>query len=146
MSGVIICHQLSSTVILYVHSEFAAQISIEMPFDIKAVESPTHKIKMKVQVDSRHRLCEGQYQTTWLDCLFRFVCLFQRTSAKAVVELPKGSLLGDGFQLLIGLAEIHVPRMWVEEDDKGHSVSYQHLRLHSRNHKCCNSDAKFIQL
>lgn len=40
-----------------------------------------------------------------------------------MVELPKGSLLGDGFQLLIGLAEIHVPRMWVEEDDKGHNVS-----------------------
>lgn len=30
--------------------------------------------------------------------------------------------LGDGFQLLIGLAEIHVPRMWVEENDQSHHV------------------------
>ena len=41
----------------------------------------------------------------------------------ATVELCPGSTLGEGFQLLVGLAEIHVPRMWVEEDDKGHQVS-----------------------
>jgi len=31
---------------------------------------------------------------------------------------------GDGFQLLIGLAEIHVPRMWVERKtgDQSHQV------------------------
>lgn len=31
---------------------------------------------------------------------------------------------GDGFQLLIGLAEIHVPRMWVERKvgDESHQV------------------------
>lgn len=28
--------------------------------------------------------------------------------------MERGQTLGDGFQLLIGLAEIHVPRMWVE--------------------------------
>lgn len=28
--------------------------------------------------------------------------------------MERGQPLGDGFQLLIGLAEIHVPRMWVE--------------------------------
>ena len=33
----------------------------------------------------------------------------------ATVELCSGSSLGTGFQLYIGLAEIHVPRMWVEE-------------------------------
>ena len=33
---------------LSVHRDFAAQVAIEMPFDIKAIESPTHKIKMKV--------------------------------------------------------------------------------------------------
>ena len=47
-SSVNICHDLSSCVC---HSDFAAQISIEMPFDIKTVESPTHKIKMKVFAD-----------------------------------------------------------------------------------------------
>ena len=41
----------------------------------------------------------------------------------ATVELCPGSTLGEGFQLLVGLAEIHVPRMWVEEDDKGRHVS-----------------------
>ncbi len=38
------------------------------------------------------------------------------------VELCPGSSLGTGFQLQIGLAEIHVPRMWVEEDAQGHHV------------------------
>jgi len=33
-----------------------------------------------------------------------------------------GDGLGDGFQLLVGLAEIHVPRMWVEENDQSHHV------------------------
>ena len=40
-------------------------------------------------------------------------CL-QKTATKAVVELPKRSNLDDGFQLNVILAEIHVPRMWVE--------------------------------
>ena len=35
----------------------------------------------------------------------------------ATVELCSGSSLGTGFQLHIGLAEIHVPRMWVEESN-----------------------------
>ena len=48
--------------------------------------------------------------------------LVQRTATTAMVELCPGSILGDGFQLLIGLAEIHVPRMWVEEDEKEHHV------------------------
>ncbi len=41
----------------------------------------------------------------------------------ATVELCAGCTLGSGFQLQVGLAEIHVPRMWVEEDDQGHHVS-----------------------
>ena len=45
----------------------------------------------------------------------------------ATVELCEGSQLGTGFQLLIGLAEIHVPRMWVEENDKGHHVRLSYL-------------------
>ena len=47
----------------------------------------------------------------------------KKTSTMATVELCPGEKLGTGFQLLIGLAEIHVPRMWVEENDKGHHVS-----------------------
>ena len=47
----------------------------------------------------------------------------KKTSNMATVELCQGEKLGTGFQLLIGLAEIHVPRMWVEENDKGHHVS-----------------------
>uniref|UniRef100_A0ABM0MFB2 Poly [ADP-ribose] polymerase n=1 Tax=Saccoglossus kowalevskii TaxID=10224 RepID=A0ABM0MFB2_SACKO len=67
------------------HGSVSVQASIEMPFDIRNLESPTHEINIK------------------------------RTATKAVVELVKDSVLGDSFQLLIGLAEIHVPRMWVEK-------------------------------
>jgi hypothetical protein len=33
--------------------------------------------------------------------------------------MSSGQKISDGFQLLIGLAEIHVPRMWVEVDEEG---------------------------
>ncbi|CAH1800048.1 unnamed protein product [Owenia fusiformis] len=61
------------------------QVSVRMPFNIHTLHCPTHKVKMK------------------------------QTADKAVVELQKNQQLGEGFTLLIGLAEIHVPRMWVEE-------------------------------
>ncbi|KAK7486590.1 hypothetical protein BaRGS_00022115, partial [Batillaria attramentaria] len=60
------------------------QVAVEMPFDIRSLECPTHKVKVK------------------------------RTASKAVVELRPDQDIVDGFQLLVGLAEIHVPRMWVE--------------------------------
>ncbi|KAK3593675.1 hypothetical protein CHS0354_013571 [Potamilus streckersoni] len=62
-------------------------VSVEMPFDIRTIECPTHKI------------------------------MLMKTLTKAVVEMCNGQSLSDGFQLLIGLAEIHVPRMWVERKD-----------------------------
>ncbi|VDI55612.1 poly [ADP-ribose] polymerase [Mytilus galloprovincialis] len=64
--------------------DLSLQVAMEMPFDIRNVKSPTHRIKVKI------------------------------TATKAVVELPKNSQLDDGFQLLVTMAEIHVPRMWVE--------------------------------
>ena len=50
--------------------------------------------------------------------------LFQKTLTKATVELVDGQSIEDGFQLLVGLAEIHVPRMWVEKKtgDLDHQV------------------------
>ncbi|XP_041352469.1 protein mono-ADP-ribosyltransferase PARP4-like isoform X2 [Gigantopelta aegis] len=60
------------------------QVSIDMPFDIHSLECPTHKLRIK------------------------------KTATKAVVKMKEGQSFKDGFQLLIGLAEIHVPRMWVE--------------------------------
>lgn len=77
----------------------SVQIAVEMPFPIKTIECPTHKIKLK------------------------------KTSTAATVELCEGAEIGTGFQLLIALAEIHVPRMWVEEDEKGHHVSLDRLVL-----------------
>ncbi|XP_078337991.1 uncharacterized protein LOC111100311 isoform X3 [Crassostrea virginica] len=62
-------------------------ICVDMPFDIRSLECPTHKIRVK------------------------------KTLTKAVVALDKDQMIGDGFQLLIGLAEIHVPRMWVESNE-----------------------------
>lgn len=43
-----------------------------------------------------------------------FFFLPQRSATKAVVVVEPGQSMENGFQLLIGLAEIHVPRMWVE--------------------------------
>ncbi|CAH3018315.1 unnamed protein product, partial [Porites evermanni] len=64
--------------------DVSVEVSVEMPFDIRTIDSPSHSIRIK------------------------------RTATKAVVSLEHGQSLEDGFQLLIGLAEIHVPRMWVE--------------------------------
>ncbi|XP_053376593.1 uncharacterized protein LOC123533425 [Mercenaria mercenaria] len=59
-------------------------VAIEMPFDIRKIQSPSHRVKCK------------------------------KTATKAVISLPKKSKFDDGFQLYVYLAEVHVPRMWVE--------------------------------
>eukprot|EP00794_Sanderia_malayensis_P009205 gene9205-10179_t len=65
---------------------FSLQIAVDMPFKIRELTSPTHKLKIK------------------------------KTDTKAVLCLKSSEDdLGDRFQLLIDLAEIHVPRMWVEQ-------------------------------
>ena len=46
----------------------------------------------------------------------------KQTATTATVEMCPEQEMGSGFHLLVGLAEIHVPRMWVEENDKGHHV------------------------
>ncbi|KAK6170199.1 hypothetical protein SNE40_018651 [Patella caerulea] len=65
--------------------ETTLQIAVEMPFDIVTINSPSNRVRIK------------------------------KTASKAVVEMCKGENISQGFQLLIGLAEIHVPRMWVEQ-------------------------------
>lgn len=81
-----------------------------MPFNIRTIESPAHKIKY------------AYYNSNQIIII---IIRMKKTATKATVELCPGEKLGTGFQLVIGLAEIHVPRMWVEENDKGHHVSYQ---------------------
>ncbi|GFO43316.1 poly [ADP-ribose] polymerase, partial [Plakobranchus ocellatus] len=63
----------------------SVQVAIDMPFDIRSLDCPTHKVKVK------------------------------QTASKAFVELAGRQEFGSGFLLLIGLSEIHVPRMWVEQ-------------------------------
>ncbi|XP_071495566.1 uncharacterized protein [Diadema antillarum] len=71
---------------------FSVDVSMEMAADITSIESPTHPLKIK------------------------------QTSTKAVVCLPKDcTTLREGFQLLVGVADIHMPRMWVERDPKDSS-------------------------
>lgn len=44
------------------------------------------------------------------------VLYIQKTATKAVVKVAMNQSIGDaGFQLLVLLAELHVPRMWVEQ-------------------------------
>ncbi|KAL5017637.1 hypothetical protein ScPMuIL_007226 [Solemya velum] len=67
------------------------QVAMEMPFEIKKIESPTHPL---------------------IKC--------KQTAVKAVVELPNSSQITAGFELLVKLSTMHVPRMWVEESsDQG---------------------------
>ncbi|BFZ25340.1 hypothetical protein BsWGS_28378 [Bradybaena similaris] len=70
------------------------QVAVEMPFEIRSLHCPTHQIRVK------------------------------QTASKAYVEMVDNQKFGAGFQLLIGLAEIHVPRMWVERhaDNKEHQA------------------------
>ena len=89
-----------------------------MPFEIKTIESPSHKIKMKVNLAAKYSvplpaIYISSTHNAYID---------QKTATMATVELCSGSSLGTGFQLYIGLAEIHVPRMWVEESTSGPNV------------------------
>ncbi|KAK2175772.1 hypothetical protein NP493_708g00019 [Ridgeia piscesae] len=74
-----------------IQNEVTIQVAIEMPFDIRSITCPTHKVRMK------------------------------QTVTKATVELAANQALNDGFQLWIHLAQIHVPRMWVERYPGTHS-------------------------
>nr|XP_046221824.1 protein mono-ADP-ribosyltransferase PARP4 isoform X3 [Oncorhynchus gorbuscha] len=66
--------------------EFSLDMSIEMPNEIINLHCLTHKVKIK------------------------------RTDCKAVVRTCPGETLGpDGFLLCFSLAQIHLPRMWVEK-------------------------------
>ena len=56
----------------------------------------------------------------------------KQTATTATVEMCPEQEMGSGFQLLVGLAEIHVPRMWVEENDKGHHVRKERDRQTGR--------------
>jgi poly [ADP-ribose] polymerase len=46
-----------------------------------------------------------------------YFVFLQKTATKAVVEMAKNQAIAEGgFQLLVLLAELHVPRMWVEQN------------------------------
>ncbi|XP_060597096.1 uncharacterized protein LOC132751015 isoform X2 [Ruditapes philippinarum] len=96
--------------------ETSLQVSVEMPFDIRSIECPSQKIKVK------------------------------RTLTKATIEMLEGESIGDGFQLLIGLAEIHVPRMWVERkpDDQNHQACM--LAFYPEFEACETDDVNMILL
>ena len=101
----------------------SVHVAMEMPYDIRSLESPTHPIKQKVRGKNIFKASDHSEnflpsENYFLFFPFLHVCLFlcwQQTAAKATVCLSeKCSGLDEGFQLLIGLAEIHVPRMWAE--------------------------------
>uniref|UniRef100_A0A8C6TID0 Poly [ADP-ribose] polymerase n=1 Tax=Neogobius melanostomus TaxID=47308 RepID=A0A8C6TID0_9GOBI len=67
-------------------AKFNLDMSIEMPHQITEVTCVTHQVKLK------------------------------KTDCKAVVSVLPGEVMGpEGFQLLVTLTEVHVPRMWVEQ-------------------------------
>ena len=44
------------------------------------------------------------------------IYLLQKTATKACVRMAKGETWSEnGFKLFVSMAEIHVPRLWVEE-------------------------------
>ncbi|TWW80439.1 Poly [ADP-ribose] polymerase 4 [Takifugu flavidus] len=66
--------------------EFSLDASVQMPNQISSLGCITHRVKIK------------------------------RTDCKAVVSVLPGQVLGpEGFQLSVRLAEVHLPRMWVEK-------------------------------
>ena len=53
---------------MYAHSgEVSIQVAVEMPFDIKTLESPTHNIRMKVPT------CTYMYMYKII-CMYVYVC------------------------------------------------------------------------
>ena len=63
--------------------------------------------------------------------------LFQKTLTKATVELVPNQSIEDGFQLLVGLAEIHVPRMWVEKKTGNLDHQVMNIQLFSLTMSPC---------
>ena len=70
------------------------------------------------------------YNIILINCFYKNVVFcVQKTATKAVVKIEKNQSLGENFLLLVELAEIHVPRMWVEEHPQSGSkvihISYK---------------------
>ncbi|KAJ8013107.1 hypothetical protein DPEC_G00049850 [Dallia pectoralis] len=92
--------------------EFSLDMSIEMPNKIIDLHCVSHKVKIK------------------------------RTDCKAVVRTCPGESLGpDGFLLSFSLAQIHLPRMWVEKHPDKDSqacmlVFYPHFEPRSSSGSC----------
>ena len=55
--SVLLCYYVS---ILYTHSDVSVQVAVEMPFKIRTIKSPTHKLRMKV--------CYYNYITVCSNC------------------------------------------------------------------------------
>ena len=68
----IVCFLIVTRVSGVVSSEFSVQVAVEMPFDIRTIQSPSHELRIKVCTMKLHlfdlllfwALCRGQLQ--WL--------------------------------------------------------------------------------
>ncbi|KAL4233481.1 Protein mono-ADP-ribosyltransferase parp4 [Mactra antiquata] len=94
--------------------ETSIQVSVDMPYDIRSIECPTHRIKSK------------------------------RTLTKATIEMLPNQSISEGFHLYIGLAEIHVPRMWVERKPEDHDHQACMLTFYPEFEACDNDDTSVI--
>ncbi|XP_071788645.1 protein mono-ADP-ribosyltransferase PARP4-like [Asterias amurensis] len=72
-----------------VYKEQSIQVAVSMASKITSIESTTHSILVK------------------------------QSDNKASIKLGKDSKLDEGFQLLIGIEEIHKPRVWIEDPKTG---------------------------
>ncbi|KJE92815.1 polymerase [Capsaspora owczarzaki ATCC 30864] len=80
--------------------DLSVQVSVSMPFDIQDVYSPTHPLKRKLT---------STLATVELD-------------QPLLVRMGEGSGFTKDFTLLVKMSQIHVPRMWVEQDEQGHEA------------------------
>ncbi|XP_071788483.1 protein mono-ADP-ribosyltransferase PARP4-like [Asterias amurensis] len=72
-----------------IYKEQSIHVAVTMASKITSIESSTHSILVK------------------------------QSDNKASIKLGKDSKLDEGFQLLIGIEEIHKPRVWIEEPEPG---------------------------
>ena len=60
-------------VILYTHSDVSVQVAVEMPFKIRTIQSPTHKLRIKVYTYYYHHQYVVYYCVWWI--IHTYVCM-----------------------------------------------------------------------
>ncbi|XP_033740043.1 protein mono-ADP-ribosyltransferase PARP4-like isoform X2 [Pecten maximus] len=108
--------------------ECTVMVAVDMPFDLKNIHSPTHKIMIADFDGGKAKRVDSR----------------KLKGSTALVVMDPDLQIGEGFHLLLELAEAHVPRMWVEQNEENTSNQACMLTFYPEFEACEDNQAEVI--